>query len=138
MGIISQKRECVSASKRNVLYINYETFAKLLDESKEYDDFEMYVAERGWQEWMNPFEQSPELISKILSIVFRMGKEKIKEARELAGISSRAEMSRKYRIPLRTLENWELSENNMSNYTLNLILYTFFLETLNVEEAKND
>lgn len=121
-----------------MFYVSYEIFLKLLEESKEYDDSEMYIAERAWQEWMNPFEDNPELITKILDIVFHMGKCDIQDERKLIGISSRAEMSRKYRIPLRTLENWELNENNVPSYTMNLILYTFFLEILNVEETKND
>lgn len=114
-------------------YISYETFLKLLEESKEYEDQEMYIAERAWQEWMNSFEDNPELITKILGIVFRMGKSNIQNERKAIGISSRAEMSRKYRIPLRTLENWELKENNIPSYTMSLILYTLFLKIINKE-----
>lgn len=121
-----------------MFYISYEIFSKLLEESREYEDQEMYISERGWQEWMNPFEDSPELIAKILDIVFGMGESNIQDERKTIGISSRAEMSRKYGIPLRTLENWELNENNVPSYTMNLVLYTFFLEILNREEAKND
>lgn len=121
-----------------MLYINYEIFLRLLEESREYEHFEMYISERGWQEWMNYFENNPELITKILDIVFRMGKSNIQTGRKAIGISSRAEMSRKYKIPLRTLENWELNENDAPIYTTSLILYTFFLEMLNEEEEKND
>lgn len=114
-----------------IFYIDYETFTKLLGESREYDDCEMYIAERGWQEWMNPFEGDPEFIAQILNIVFRMGKGKIQNERELIGIHSRAEMARKYRIPLRTLENWESGKSAIPSYTMSLLLYTFFLELLN-------
>lgn len=118
--------------------ISYEIFLKLIEESREYEDSEMYIAERAWQKWMDPFEGNPELITKILDIIFRMGKSNIQDERKIIGILSRAEMSRKYRIPLRTLENWELNENNIADYTMNLILYTFFLQILNKEDAEND
>lgn len=44
----------------------------------------------------------------------------IKEMRELLGIS-RAEFSRRYRIPLRTLENWESGKRTPPPYVINLL-----------------
>lgn len=121
-----------------VYYIGYETFSKLLEETKKYENCEMYIAERGWQEWMDQFEQKPEVIAKILNIIFQMGNNKIQDERKLVGILSRAEMARKYRIPLRTLENWESGESAIPSYTMDLLLYTFFLELLNGKGMEND
>lgn len=42
------------------------------------------------------------------------------EIRELAGCS-RAEFSRRYGIPLRTLENWDAGLNIPPDYVLNLL-----------------
>lgn len=44
----------------------------------------------------------------------------IKEMRELLGIS-RAEFSRRYGIPLRTLENWESGKRTPPPYVINLL-----------------
>lgn len=45
----------------------------------------------------------------------------IKEARTLAGLS-RAEMSRKFEIPIRTLENWESGVNHPPVWAEKLII----------------
>lgn len=44
----------------------------------------------------------------------------IKEMRELLGIS-RAEFSRRYGIPLRTLEDWESDKRTPPPYVINLL-----------------
>lgn len=44
----------------------------------------------------------------------------IKEMRELLGIS-RAEFSRRYDIPIRTLENWESGTRTPPDYVINLL-----------------
>lgn len=43
-----------------------------------------------------------------------------KEIRELLGIS-RAEFSRRYGIPIRTLENWDAGTRQPSDWVLNLL-----------------
>lgn len=45
----------------------------------------------------------------------------IKEAREKAGFS-RAEMSRKFEIPIRTLEDWETEKRTPPPYVAKLII----------------
>ena len=45
----------------------------------------------------------------------------IKEARERAGLS-RAEMSRLFEIPIRTLENWDAGKNTPPPYVEKLII----------------
>lgn len=55
----------------------------------------------------------------------------IKEMRTLLGIS-RAEFSRKYKIPIRTLEDWESGRREPPTYVLNL------LERVVVEDSKKE
>lgn len=33
----------------------YEVFVRIYKEGKEYDNEEMYIAERGWQDWMDRY-----------------------------------------------------------------------------------
>lgn len=55
----------------------------------------------------------------------------IKEMRDLLGVS-RAEFSRKYKIPIRSLENWESSTNKPPEYLIDL------LERAVIEDKKED
>ena len=55
----------------------------------------------------------------------------IKEMRDLLG-ASRAEFSRRYKIPIRSLENWESSTNKPPEYLIEL------LERAIVEDKKED
>lgn len=45
---------------------------------------------------------------------------KIKELRDILGVS-RAEFSRRYQIPIRTLENWEYGTSVPPTYVLELL-----------------
>ena len=55
----------------------------------------------------------------------------VKEMRDMLGLS-RAEFSRKYKIPIRSLENWESSTNKPPEYLIEL------LERAIVEDKKDD
>ena len=54
----------------------------------------------------------------------------VKEIRELSGMS-RAEFSRTYRIPVRTLENWESGSRKCPDYLLNLLSHSV-MEDVNI------
>ena len=56
----------------------------------------------------------------------------IKEAREVAGLS-RAEMSRLFEIPVRTLENWDAGKSSPPPYVEKLIVEK--LETIRKERG---
>lgn len=103
--------------------IDYELFLRLYREALDSASLEYYIAERGWQEWMNPF--TDEQIVKILELVYDYANKNMKESREK--YYSRAEFCRCYHIPLRTVENWESKENN-TEYAKALVMYTFFIK----------
>lgn len=106
------------------MYLDYTIFAKLYSEAKDYSDADMYIAERGWQEWMDDF--CAEEVVKILNATYRIGDMSIEEMRKKLGYS-RAEMSKEYRIPIRTLENWDAGKRNPPEYVTSLIAYTVFV-----------
>ena len=56
----------------------------------------------------------------------------IKEAREQAGLS-RAEMSRLFEIPIRTLEDWDAGKSNPPPYVARLIIEK--LQTIKKEQG---
>lgn len=57
----------------------------------------------------------------------------ITEVRTLAGLS-RAEMSRKYNIPVRTLENWESGATDAPDYTIDLLTRVVLEDSKRYEE----
>lgn len=112
--------------------INYKIFLQLYYEALEYKNFNMYMSERGWQDWMNPYEKDSDKIVEILKIIYSYGRKSIKEIREALNYS-RANFSKIYNIPLRTLENWD-TKQNLTEYTETLIKYTLFIEEMNKNE----
>lgn len=43
--------------------ITYDLFTKLYGEAKTYDSLELYISERGWQDWMDDLILKPLLLS---------------------------------------------------------------------------
>lgn len=110
--------------------LNYKTFIRLYGEALEYENLDLYLYERGWQDWMDSFE--PDEVVEILNSIYRIARESLKDTRERSGYS-RAEFSRTYNIPIRTLENWD-KLNNSPEYTEQLIKYSLFVEEVNGHE----
>lgn len=101
--------------------MKFELFSKLYAEALEYSDIDMYIAERGWQEWMNDFENP----GNVLTSTYTLAHGSIKEIRESNGFS-RVAFSKSYNIPIRSLENWESGARKAPEYVKTLIAYTFF------------
>lgn len=101
----------------------YEVFIRLFNEAKESDNQELFVAERGYQDWMENYEM--EEVIKILDIIFKIAHMDLRQMRELTGWS-RTYMSQMYMIPLRTLEHWEGGDASPSDYVIGLISYAIF------------
>ncbi|PZL71699.1 hypothetical protein CI088_11905 [Enterococcus plantarum] len=104
--------------------MKYELFATLYAEAQEYSNAEMYISERGWQEWMNNYPEKQ--LGHILSSIYDLAISSIKEIRESRKIS-RAAFSRMYNIPIRTLEDWDTEKRKIADYNKMLIAYTFFM-----------
>ena len=96
-------------------------FKELYDEALGYHDIDYYVSERGWQDWME--EYSAEEIAGILKRIYRLANSSLKDTREV----SRAEFSRSFDIPIRTLENWDSGSREMPSYVKLLLDYAQFM-----------
>lgn len=106
------------------MYINWELFRQLYRDAQGQADFEYYVADRGWQEWMDACGDADE-IQIILRRVYDIARLDFAGLRALLGVSQ-AEMALAYNIPLRTYESWEIGERTPAHYILPLIAYTVF------------
>lgn len=112
-------------------YIDYATFVKLYGEAKESSNLDLFIAERGWQDWMNSF--GPSGIFKIMEGIFFLSKSSLAEIRKKYGYS-RVGLSRKYYIPARTLQGWDDGSRTAPEYVTLMLYYTLFLDAVNKED----
>jgi len=103
--------------------MKYSLFGGLFQEAKNYGDVDMYIAERGWQEWMDDY--GADKIADILSTIYKLAHSSVKEMRESEGLS-RAEFCRIYLKKVRTVEEWDSGNNPVSESERMLMAYTFF------------
>lgn len=104
--------------------MKYNLFATLFNEAREYENFDMFLGERGWQEWMNDY--SEESIVPIMRKIFTLGKKRIadiiKDYKNMCKDSFLGECG----IPYRTLQNWALGTREPAPYVISLIAYAIF------------
>lgn len=107
--------------------MKFEDFRNLYGVAAGFGDDERFIAELGWQEWMNDYalEDAVSMLRDIFKLS-RAGYD-MKKMREINNLN-RAEMSRKFLIPIRTLENWDSGTNMSAEYVCLLIAFTFFNE----------
>lgn len=124
-----------------MFYIDYATFLQLENEAQEYDNFDMYVQERGWQAWMEVLaedDNNPEMIIKFLESIYQTKDMNLSELRtHLGTFESRAEMARYFQIPLRTLENWDFEKSKGMDHEMLLIKYVMILKFWNQEPEED-
>lgn len=118
-----------------MLYVDYVTFSRLYDEVCDYSDEEMFIAERDWQDWMDPF--SAEENVNILHTIFLIGRMNFEDLRNTMNMSQ-TEMAKKYNISVRTIQNWDSERRNPPDYVIKLLAYTIFLYQINREGNKDD
>lgn len=112
--------------------MDFDLFKTLYREAKEYADLDYFISERGWQDWMNPYEEHPELLAKMLIRIYELSKMNIKELRNTAMPKlTQKNFAEKYLVPIRTYENWESNPDSVSVSNLLLISYTIFESEVN-------
>lgn len=101
--------------------MKFELFKELYDEALEIASLELFIAERGWQDWMENY--TPNEVAELLSRIYYLANNPLKDTREV----SRAEFSRRYSIPVRTLEGWDAEERTAPTYVKLLLDYAQFM-----------
>lgn len=101
--------------------MRFELFKQLYSEALEGATLEYFIAERGWQDWMEEYE--PDQVANLLSHIYRLANNTLKDTRQV----SRAEFSRRYSIPVRTLEGWDAEERTAPAYVKLLLDYAQFM-----------
>ena len=110
--------------------MKFQLYSKLYQEALTYDDVDMYIGERGWQEWMDDYgEDNVQQITSILKSIFNLAHSTIKEMRETHKLG-RAEFCRRYFKKLRTVENWDAGIVDTPEDQKMMIGYSFFIEDM--------
>ncbi|MFA6851260.1 MAG: hypothetical protein WCS30_13030 [Selenomonadaceae bacterium] len=100
--------------------INYKAFVQLYTEATEYSSLEMFVTERGWQEWMELVPE--EKIADVLEKIYNMAKiesmpDKVRYLINLTGLSQ-AKFATVYGFSIKAVEAWLRGTNKCSNILL--------------------
>lgn len=114
------------------MYINFSTFVRLYNEAEHEDDLDIYIAERGWQDWMGTEDNVEEVIS-LLQAIHRAVRSDFTQLRNMSKFSP-VEMTQKYNIPSRTRQHWECGEREPADHVRKLLSYAIIMEVLNKEE----
>ena len=109
--------------------MNIRLFCKLYDEAREYDNIDMYVMERGWQDWMEG--QTAEEIKDILYDIYNLANADLKEMRTTHSFPMRSELCHVLGASERTVQDWELIPEKLRSYIKKLLAYAFFGEETN-------
>ncbi|HEL2413265.1 TPA: hypothetical protein TZW92_001830 [Streptococcus suis] len=104
--------------------MNFKLFSRLYSEALECETLELFISERGWQGWMEGFESDQ--IVEVLSKIYSLANSDLSSSRAM----SRAEFSRQYYIPIRTLEDWDSSKRTAPIYVKLLLDYTLLMDIL--------
>lgn len=101
--------------------MKYEVFSKLWNEAAEYDSEEMFISERGWQEWMDRYGDADK-IALILKTIYHYANSGIREIREDHKLSV-PKFSALFSISRRTVQDWEYGNNRTPEYVKKLVAY---------------
>lgn len=101
--------------------MKFSLFKQLYSEALEDTTLEFFIAERGWQDWMEDY--APDEVATLLNRIYQLANNSLKDTREV----SRAEFSRRYSIPVRTLEGWDAEERTAPAYVKLLLDYAQFM-----------
>lgn len=103
--------------------IGFETFAVLYGEAKEYSNIHSYILERGRQ--MDHINEND--TTQILTDIYDMS---VNGINGIAKINSMglSKLSRKFYIPLVTLQKWKYGERKPPEYTLLMISYITLID----------
>ena len=123
---------------REISYLKYlvgeENYQAQVNGAARYDDVRIFIDETGWEDWMDDLvnnkdresvtDEEIKEINLILTTAFKESRNscaaRIRKIRKATGLSQQ-KFGERYKIPLRTLQNWETGVNKAPEYLLDLI-----------------
>ena len=114
--------------------IDFQTFVKLFKDAKESPDQDLFIAELGWQDWMDSLKITE--VFKILCAVFKMAHSNLKYIRKACGYTQQ-QLAKEYYIPMRTLQGWEAPDHDAPVYVELMLMYTLLPRMIGGEGGAN-
>lgn len=105
--------------------IEFDVFTRLYEEAKSYNNLDMYIMERGWQEWMNDLESGT--VAEVLKYIYSIAKDGFPEL--LNHYETLRKVSDRFGIPYSTLQRWKSGITDVPEYTLVMMTYITLIQT---------
>ena len=108
--------------------MTYIQFREIVASIPDCPDFESFVHERGWQEWMEAYDGkdgSADEIVRVLQLIWTLRDNPIKAISAASGKSC-VELSEEYRISQSTMKKWSAKISACPDYTWMMLAYCVF------------
>lgn len=108
--------------------MKYTAFREVVNSIPDCEDFEHFVAERGWQEWMEDYADgdNSDRIVKVLAAIWELRENPVKGIKKVVHTTNLA-LSEAYGIPIRTVNDWTRGAMaSRSNYPWIMLAYCVF------------
>ncbi|MGM9647128.1 MAG: hypothetical protein ACI3YH_03230 [Eubacteriales bacterium] len=106
--------------------MTYTQFREIVLSIDDCTDLDHFIAERGWQEWMDDYDT--DRIVEILTAVWGLKCNPIKGIKQAAKHTNQS-LSQTYGIPIRTVEDWSRSVRACPIYTWTMLAYCVFADS---------
>lgn len=103
-------------------YIQFREIVISLQDCKDLDHF---IAERGWQDWMDGCDSDRTV--EILTAVWELRDNPIKGIKAVTKLTN-AKLSEQYGISIRTVEDWARGVRQCPDYTSTMLAYCVFAD----------
>lgn len=85
--------------------MTYETYRDLIADALTAESEEMFISEPGWTDWMDEYGDDTDRITDDMRNIYRVSHMTVRDLISASGMT-KAAFSRRFLIPLRTVENW--------------------------------
>lgn len=117
--------------------MTYNDFRTIWHSALDYttDQRDLYIAERGWQSWMDEFGDDTAAIICTLDSIYDMAHMGCKGIRALTGLSQQA-FCMAYGLPRRTVEDWESKRREPPTHSLMMLGFAVLSDS--IEKLKTE
>ena len=85
--------------------MTHETYRNLVSDALNAENEEMFIAEQGWADWMDEYGDDTDRIADDMRNIYQVSHMTMIDLLSASGLT-KAAFSRRFLIPLRTVENW--------------------------------
>lgn len=85
--------------------MTYETYRNLVSDALNAENEEIFIAEQGWADWMDEYGEDTDRLVSDMRNIYQVSHMTMIDLLSASGLT-KAAFSRRFLIPLRTVENW--------------------------------